>query len=227
MNRFLDLKQAAEACGEHMVRLLNEAIARSGRAMLAISGGNSPRMMFEYFARTKLAWEKVHVFWVDERGVPPSDPQSNYKLANDAWLNKSAARVHRIVAEIDANEAARRYTDEIRKVFEIVPGDMPEFDVVHQGMGPDGHTASLFPGSDLIDDRQGIAGAAYVEKMKQWRITMLPSVLLQARHTAMLVSGREKAPILDAVVDGPYDPKKYPVQLVAKNAREIQWFLDF
>jgi 6-phosphogluconolactonase len=230
MNRFLDLRQAAEACGEHIIRLLQKAIADRGRAMLAISGGNSPRPMFEYFARTGLDWNRVQLFWVDERGVPPTDPQSNFKMTNEAWLGPAkfpAANIHRILAERDAKEAASLYTDEVRRVFGIVPGDVPEFDVVHQGIGPDGHTASLFPGGALVDERHGIAGAEYVEKMKQWRISLLPAVLIQARHTAMLVSGRDKEQVLEQVLNGPYDPSKFPAQVVGRNARDVEWFLDF
>src|SRR5262249_16956269 len=96
MNRFLDLKQAAEAFGQHILRLLEEAISRNRRGMLAISGGSSPKPMFEFFARTQFPWGKVHVFFVDERGVPPTDPQSNFKTANDLWLHSSKAHVHRM-----------------------------------------------------------------------------------------------------------------------------------
>jgi 6-phosphogluconolactonase len=228
--RFLDAKQAAEACGSYILERLAEAIQKNGRAMLAISGGSSPRPMFEFFARTELLWDKVQVFWVDERGVPPTDSQSNFKLAQDSWLGPArfpAANIHRIQAELDAETAARKYVDEIRAVFGIATGDIPEFDVVHQGMGPDGHTASLFPGQPLIEDRRGVAGAVFVEKFKQWRITLLPAVLIAAKQTAMLVVGTDKAPALDAVLNGPYEPLKYPAQIVARNARDVQWFLDF
>lgn len=198
--------------------------------MLAISGGSSPKPMFESFARTKLDWGKVQLFWVDERAVPPTDPQSNFKLASDTWLAPlrfPAANIHRIRAELDPREAARIYTDEIRETFGVVPGDIPEFDVIHQGMGPEGHTASLFPGEPLIDDRRGIAAAVWVEKVKMWRITTLPAVLIAARHSAMLVAGAEKAETLRAVLEGPYDPETYPIQVVARNARDVCWFLDF
>src|SRR5579885_31992 len=227
MNRFLDLKQAAEACGEHIIRLLDEAISRNGRAMLAVSGGSSPKPMFEYFARTQFPWEKVHVFFVDERGVPPADPQSNFKLANDTWLRSSKAQVHRMKGELEAKEAARLYTDEVRAAFGLVPGDLPQFDVIHEGMGDDVHTASLFPGEPLIEDRQGIAAGLWVEKMKMNRITLLPGVLIAARHTAMLIDGRAKKRVLDAVLNGPFDPMKYPTQVVTRNARDVQWFVDF
>ncbi|MBZ5602138.1 MAG: 6-phosphogluconolactonase [Acidobacteriia bacterium] len=234
MNRFPNIDRAAEACGAFILEKLNEAIAQRGRATLAISGGSSPRAMFEFFARAqaeKMAdWQKIQLFWVDERGVPPTDPQSNFKLANDHWLAPAkypVANLHRIHAELDAAEAARKYTDEIRSTFGVVPGDVPVFDVIHQGMGPDAHTASLFPGEPLIDDRRGIAAAVWVEKMHQWRITMLPAVLLAARHTVMLVAGADKAGILKEVLEGPYEPKKYPVQLVARNAIDVSWFIDF
>ncbi|HWZ34297.1 MAG TPA: 6-phosphogluconolactonase [Bryobacteraceae bacterium] len=227
MNRYPDARAAAEACGKRILTLLGEAIERNGRATLAISGGSSPKLMFESFAKTTFAWDRLHVFWVDERGVPPDDPQSNFKLANDAWLAPArfpAANLHRIQAELDAATAAKLYVDEIRAAL---PGKTPEFDVIHQGMGPDGHTASLFPGEPLIEDRQGIAAAVWVEKFKQWRITLLPAVLIAARHTAMLVTGAEKTPALEAVVHGIYQPLKFPAQIVARHARDAAWFLDF
>jgi 6-phosphogluconolactonase len=224
--RYPGLRQAAEACGAYIIAQLQAAIAQRGRAALAISGGSSPTAMFEWFARTKFDWHPVQLFWVDERGVPPTDPQSNFRLASEHWLAPGqfpAANIHRIQAELDPQEAARKYIDEIRGVF----GDRIEFDVIHQGMGPDGHTASLFPGEPLIEDRKGIAAAVWVEKMKQWRITLLPTVLIAARHTAMLVTGVDKRPVFQEVMDGPYQPAKYPTQLVARNAADVCWFLDF
>jgi 6-phosphogluconolactonase len=230
MNRFADARQAADACGAYILQKLTDAIAGHGRATLAISGGSSPRLMFEFFAAAKFSWDPVQLFWVDERGVPPADPQSNFKLANENWLAPARfpmRNIHRIQAELDPHEAARIYTDEIRKAFGTVPGDIPEFDVIHQGMGPDGHTASLFPGEPLIADRRGIAGAVHVEKFNQWRITLLPAVLLAARHTAMLVTGPDKKSVLDSVMTGEYDPETYPTQVVARNARHVEWFVDF
>src|SRR5579872_6143737 len=207
MNRFPDLQHAAEACGAHILARLEEAIGRSGRAMLAISGGSSPKPMFAFFGHSKFPWENVQLFWVDERAVLPTDAQSNFKLAADAWLepgNFPKANVHRIQAELDPQQAAQIYADELQAAFGVGPGEIPEFDVIHQGMGPEGHTASLFPGEPLIDDRRGLVGAVWVEKVKMWRITMLPAVLIAARHTAIIVSGAEKAPTLDAVLNGSY-----------------------
>ena len=183
--------------------------------------------MFQRFAQTPFPWDRVHLFWVDERGVPPTDPQSNFKLANDTWLTPGhfpKKNIHRVQAELDPREAARRYDEEIRDQFNLKSGEIPVFDIIHQGMGPDCHTASLFPGEPLINDRSGIAAAVFAQKFKQWRITLLPAVLIAARHTAMLVAGADKADAVRAVFHGPYDPLHCPTQLVARNAAEVAWF---
>jgi len=161
--------------------------------------------------------------------VPPGDPQSNYTMAAETWLEPARfpeANIHRIRAELDPHEAARRYHDEISTSFSLTPGDLPRFDVIHLGMGPDGHTASLFPGEPLIDNRRSIVSATYVEKFKQWRITLLPGVLLAARHTALLIPGEDKAKALKMVLDGPYDPKKFPAQVVVRNVTNLDLFVD-
>jgi len=223
-SRYSTAQSAVEACGRYILSQLDG----KPNATLAISGGTSPTVMFELFAKTKFPWERVQLFWVDERGVPPGDAQSNFKLANDHWLAPGgfpAANIHRIEAELPAQAAAERYVEEIRRVFGLAEGALPEFDVIHQGMGPDGHTASLFPGGPLIDDRKGIAAALWVEKMQQWRITLLPGVLLSARSTAMLVTGADKAPALEAVLNGPYEPREFPSQIIAREGRDVNWFL--
>ncbi len=212
--------EAAKACAKYILARLDEAISRNGAANLAISGGSSPRPMFEIFQTTPFAWNQVQLFWVDERGVPPTDPQSNFKLANDTWLAAGSfpkKNIHRIQAEFAPEVAAQKYAAEV--------GDV-EFDVIHQGMGPDGHTASLFPGEARIDDREGVAAAVYVEKFKQWRITLLPRVLLAARHTAMLVTGADKAAVLREVLKSEYNPNTYPAQLIARKGRDVNFFLD-
>ena len=109
---------------------------------------------------------------------------------------------------------------------QLEDGALPHFDIVQQGMGPDAHTASLFPGEPLIDDREGIAAAVYAEKMPQWRITLLPGVLLAARHTVFLVSGEDKAEAVRAVFNDEYDPKRLPAQVVSHHGRGVIWFLD-
>ncbi len=227
LRRSADARQAAEACGRQILEWLGQAIEQRGAASLAISGGSSPRAMFEMFAKTPFDWGRVHLFWVDERGVPPEDAQSNFKLANETWLGPGAfpaGNLHRIEAELPAAAAAERYVADIRRHFGLGVSELPRFDVVHRGMGPDAHTASLFPGEPMIANRTDIAAAVWVEKFAQWRITLLPGVLLAARHTAMLVTGADKAGPLHAVLHDPFDPARYPAQLASGDG--TVWFLD-
>jgi 6-phosphogluconolactonase len=227
LHRFADANAAARACADSILEKLAQAISERGAGTLAISGGSSPRIMFEIFGRRPFAWEHVHLFWVDERVVPPTDPQSNFKLAADNWLTPAkfpAANIHRVLTELGPEEAAKRYVAEIRAHFKVEE-ELPRFDVIHRGMGPDGHTASLFPGQPLIADRTGVAAAVWVEKMKQWRVTLLAGVLESARHTAMLVTGADKAPMLKIVLTGEYDPQQYPVQIGSRD-EAAEWFLD-
>jgi 6-phosphogluconolactonase len=246
LHRFADAPSTARGCAARILELLGAALKERGTATLAVSGGTSPKLMFEIFARSRLAWEKVHLFFVDERVVPPTDPQSNFKLANDTWLGirpSVSPHVHRVQTELGAEEAARDYQAEIRRHFKLQDGEMPRFDVIHRGMGPDGHTASLFPGQPLIGssktansktgisetkDRAGIAAAVWAEKMgdvklDQWRVTLLPGVLEAAAHTVVLATGADKAAALKAVLRGPYDPLQHPAQIARESA---EWFVD-
>ena len=227
VRQFADGEAAATACARQILDWLSEALDNRGQASFAISGGSSPRRMFEIFARARFEWERVHLFWVDERAVPPSDAQSNFKFAQDAWLrpgNFPAPNIHRVLAELAPADAAARYAEEIQRFFGLASGEMPRFDVVHRGMGPDAHTASLFPGEPLIEDRSGIAAAVWVEKLKQWRITLLPGVLLAARHTALLVTGSDKTAALHSVLSEPLDPLHYPTQIASGEG--AVWFVD-
>ena len=221
--------QAAYACAHSISNLLEERLSGESYATLAISGGASPKPMFAELAKSKIDWRKVHLFWVDERAVPPNDPQSNFLLAEQFFIGPAhfpKVNVHRVRAELQPDEAARQYAEEIIEFFELKSGELPHFDVVHRGVGPDAHTASLFPGEPLIEDRDNLVAAVYVEKFAQWRITMLPGPLLAARHTAMLIAGEDKAEAVRAIFDEPYDPKKYPAQISVHHGRSVTWFLD-
>ncbi len=226
---FPEVKAAAEACAAHIGERIEEALSGRGHATLALSGGVTPKPMFARLAAMRLPWDRVHVFWVDERVVPPTDAESNYKLAADALLVPARVpqrNIHRIHGELTAGAAARAYAQEIREFFGLDPGEMPEFDVVHRGMGRDAHTASLFPCTPLIEDRQGVASAVYVEKKSMWRVTLLPGPLLAARSTVVLAAGPDKAQAVRIVFHEPYDPVLYPAQLGAREGRPAVWFLD-
>ena len=224
-----DAASAAEACAHHVISVLDETLSGQEFATLAVSGGASPRLMFDKLAATKFPWDRVQIFFVDERCVPPADPASNYRLVDEHLIKPAHIphrNVHRIAGELPPKSAAARYASEIRHFFGLDEGEMPHFDLVHRGMGPDAHTASLFPGEPLIEDREGIAAAVFVQKLNMWRVTLLPGVLLAARHNVYLVAGADKAEAVRAVFHEAYDPMKYPAQVASHHGRAVAWFLD-
>ena len=224
-----DAQGAAQAAARYILVQLDNTLAGKEYATLAISGGTTLKLLFEELVKTRYRWERVHLFWVDERAVPPTDPQSNFKLA-DQFLIAPAhfprRNVHRIPAELAPERAAEHYVQDIQNFFQLEEGDLPHFDIVQQGIGPDAHTASLFTGEPLLDDREAIAAAVYAGKLSQWRITLLPGVLLAARHTVFLASGEDKAEPVRAVFNDEYDPKRLPAQVVSHHGRGVAWFLD-
>lgn len=226
---FPDAPGAAEACARSVAGRLEEALAARAWATLAVSGGHTPKLMFQSLARLPVDWRRVHLFWVDERCVPPDDLASNYKLAKENLITPAHipnANVHRVAGEIDPSEGARMYADDIRRFFKLAADEMPRFDVVQCGMGPDGHTASLFPGEPLLDDRKEIAASVFAPQFSQWRVTLLPGPLLAARHLLFLVTGEDKAETLRDVFQPESRPKKYPAQIAAEHPQGAVWFLD-
>jgi 6-phosphogluconolactonase len=220
---------AAAACARYVAGQLEEALAAQRLATLAVSGGHTPKLMFQSLALLPVDWSRVHLFWVDERSVPPDDAASNYKLAKENLIVPAHipdGNIHRIAGEIDPKEAARKYTDDIRGFFQLAGDAMPEFDVVQCGMGPDGHTASLFPGSPLVDDRHGIAAAVFAPQFSQWRVTLLPGPLLAARQLLFLVTGEDKAETVRAVFQQASTAKKYPAEIASEHPKGALWFLD-
>lgn len=220
---------SAERCAGYIAGLLEEKANRTEYATLAISGGSTPRPMFEALAAAHLDWRNIHVFWVDERCVPPTSDQSNYKLANDTLIKPAqipAENVHRVIGEAEPKEAARQYAEAIQRFFGVESDETPAFDIVHRGIGPDAHTASLFPGEPLIGEPGGIAAAVWVEKMKSHRVTLLPAILRAARHTVIQAAGADKAEPIYNVLFGPEDPFAYPCQIAARGSDRAVWFLD-
>jgi 6-phosphogluconolactonase len=224
-----DAQGAAEACAHHILSLLVSMLAEQEFIAFAVSGGTTPRFLFDKLAAAQFEWNRVQLFWVDERSVPPTDNASNYKLVNDHLIRPAGIplqHVHRIIGEIAPQAAAAAYAADIRSFFGLGPGEMPQFDIVHRGMGPDAHSASLFPRDPLIDDLDGIAAATFAPQFNQWRVTLLPGALLAAKHTVFLVAGEDKAEAVRAVFKEPYDPKKYPAQITTHQGRGVTWFLD-
>jgi 6-phosphogluconolactonase len=225
-----DLFQAA---AEEVIRTATEAIAKRGRFAIALSGGSTPRSLFTLIAANasaSLPWDRMFFFWGDERHVPPNDPDSNYRMANETLLSKVAippANIFRIPAENpDASAAAEAYEQTLIKFFEVGPGEVPRFDLILLGMGPDGHTASLFPETAVLQENSRLVVANWVEKLKTHRITFTLPLLNAARSVAFLVSGTDKAAVLHEVLEGSDAGEKYPSKLVRPGEGKLIWFVD-
>jgi 6-phosphogluconolactonase len=221
------------AAAEEVVRAATDAVAQRGRFTIALSGGSTPRSLFNLLAtnaRTVLPWDRMFFFWGDERHVPPTDPDSNYKMAEETMLSKipvAAGNVFRIAAENpDAAAAAVSYEKTLQKFFALEPGQFPRFDLILLGMGPDGHTASLFPGSAGLQEKSRLVIANWVEKFKTHRLTFTLPVLNAAACVAFLVSGTDKAPALHAVLESDAPGEQYPSQLVRPTDGKLIWLID-
>jgi 6-phosphogluconolactonase len=222
-----------EAAAEEVVRAANQAVAQRGRFTLALSGGSTPKNLYTLLAtnaRTSLPWDRTYFFWSDERHVPPSDPESNYRMAEEAMLSKvpvAASNVFRVPTENpDAADAAEAYEQALRKFFTVEAGQLPRFDLILLGMGPDGHTASLFPETAALRERSRLVVANWVEKLKTSRITFTLPLLNAARCVAFLVSGTDKASVLHEVLEGNAPGEQYPAKLVRPADGKLIWFLD-
>ena len=221
------------AAAEEVVRAANDAVAERGRFTIALSGGSTPKNLFNLLAtnaRTVLPWDRMFFFFGDERHVPPTDPESNYHMADESLLSKvpvPPGNVFRIPAENpDAAAAAAAYEKTLEKFFALQPGQFPVFDLILLGMGPDGHTASLFPGTAGLQEKSRLVIANWVEKFKTSRITLTLPVLNAARCVTFLVSGTDKAPALHAVLDSDAPGEQYPSKLVRPTDGKLIWLVD-
>jgi 6-phosphogluconolactonase len=221
------------AAAEEVMRSANEAVAARGRFTIALSGGSTPKSLFNLLAtnaRTTLPWDRMFFFWGDERHVPPTDPESNYRMAEEAMLSKipvAPGNVFRIPVENpDAAAAAEEYEKMLRKFFQTAPDEVPRFDLILLGMGPDGHTASLFPGTAALQEKSRLVVANWVEKLKTYRLSLTLPVLNAARCVAFLVSGTDKAAVLKTVLEEDVPGEQYPSKLVKPSDGKLIWFVD-
>ncbi len=221
------------AAAEEVVRDANEAIKERGRFTIALSGGSTPKSLFNLLAtnaRTTLPWDHMYFFWGDERHVPPTDPDSNYKMADEAMLSKvpvPAGNIFRFKAENpDAAAIADEYEKTLRKFFKVDAPDVPRFDLILLGMGPDGHTASLFPGTAALQEKSRLAVANWVEKLKTHRLSLTLPVLNAARYVAFLVSGTDKAAMVRTVLEEDAPGDQYPSKLVKPTDGKLIWIID-
>ncbi len=222
-----------EAGAELVAHLTKESVEERGRFVVALSGGSTPRNLYNLLAtnaRNSLPWDRMYFFWGDERHVSPTDKDSNYRMAKEAMLEKvpvPPANIFRVPAEnSNANLAAEEYEKTMRRFFGLADGQVPVFDLILLGLGPDGHTASLFPGTAALQEKDKLVVANWVEKFNTHRITFTLPVINAARCVAFVVSGMDKASALQAVLQSDAPGEKYPAKLVHPANGKLIWLVD-
>jgi 6-phosphogluconolactonase len=229
-------EELSRLAAENFVHFAVEAVRENGLFTVALAGGSTPRNFYSLLSdpekpfRTQVPWDKIHFCWGDERHVPPDHPDSNYRMARETLLSKvpvPSENIHRIKGEIaEASEAADQYDETLRELFRLGAGRFPRFHLILLGLGSDGHTVSIFPGSEVINENRRLVVATPSKDLKTDRITLTPPVLNKAQALIFLVSGSEKAQALHEVLEGEYEPERLPAQLTRANKSTVLWFVD-
>ena len=231
VNVFGSPQELFHASAEKFCSLGSSAIQDHGKFTVALSGGSTPRGLHQELATNfapRLDWSKVFFFWGDERHVPPDSPESNYRMAKETLLSKlpiPAENIFRVPSELpDARQAATKYEQTLKQFFDLDPDSFPRFDFILLGMGPDGHTASLFPGTAALQEKNRLVVANWVEKLNTFRITFTYPVLDDAACVMFLVNGDEKAEMVRRALKDP--TANLPCQKVRPADGELLWYLD-
>jgi 6-phosphogluconolactonase len=230
-----DADALSRAAAAAIIGQITETLQEKEFSAIALSGGSTPKLLFTLLAsdasfREQMEWDKIHFFWGDERHVPPDHLESNYRMTNEAMLSKVPVpeeNIHRVRAEDpDASKVAVEYEQELISFFKLGAGELPRFDCVLLGMGPDGHTASLFPATTALNEQERLVVANWVEKFQAYRITMTAPVLNNAEDIIFLVSGEEKAETLREVLQGESQPDRLPSQLIQPTHGKLLWLVE-
>jgi 6-phosphogluconolactonase len=225
----------ARRAAEEFVKMAQSAVQQHGSFSVALSGGSTPKLLYALLAtdpelRGKLPWDKMQMFFGDERHVGPDDPQSNFKMASETMFNKAPLKpeqIHRMKGEhADAEKAAQEYEQELRTHFHLREKELPHFDLVLAGMGDEGHTLSLFPGTKALHPEGRAVVRNWVGKLATDRITMTAPAANNAGMILFMVAGKDKAPALKAVLEGPYEPDQLPAQLLQPTNGKLLWLVD-
>ena len=229
---YSDLETLSHEAAKYVVQVAQESIAAHGRFTFALSGGNTPKKLYALLAtepyRSQIDWALVELFWSDERCVAPDSPDCNFKLAQDVMLSSLPIppnQVHRVPAdEEDRDAASTAYTQEMQRVFQT--DGVPALDLIQLGMGPEGHTASLFPHQASLSETQRLVMPVTVPKPPPPRLTFTPPLLNAAIHVLFLVTGADKAEAVQEVIEGEHNPQEYPAQIVQPTQGEVTWMFD-
>ncbi|MGO9336158.1 MAG: 6-phosphogluconolactonase [Terracidiphilus sp.] len=226
----------ARHAAQYFLEMAGEAVQARGRARIAISGGSTPKTTFALLAdpnqpwRARMPWENLDLYWVDERCVPPEHADSNYRMTREAMLDHvplKPEQIHRIQGELEPETAAAAYESELRNSFRLEGAESPRFDLVALGMGPDGHTASLFPHTEAIHELGRLAVANHVPQQKDsWRVTLTWPVINHSSSVFFLIAGADKASVLNEVLTGQQDVERLPSQLIWPSSGILTLILD-
>jgi 6-phosphogluconolactonase len=225
----------ARRAAEIFVKMAQSAVTRNGSFSVALAGGSTPKLLYSLLAtdadlRAKLPWDKMQLFFGDERHVGPDDPQSNFKMASEAMITKAPLKpeqVHRMKGEYpDSERAAKEYEQDLRSHFRIKDSELPRLDLVLAGMGDEGHTLSLFPGTKALHAQGRAVVRNWVGKLYTERITITAPVANNAEMILFMVAGKEKALALKGVLEGPYEPEQLPAQLLQPTNGKLLWLVD-
>ncbi|HEV8084529.1 MAG TPA: 6-phosphogluconolactonase [Chitinophagaceae bacterium] len=230
LNIYDSKEKLSEEMTSWMCDLINSTLQDQEFFTLALSGGETPQMLYKKLAseeyKEKITWKRVHIFWGDERVIPFDDDRNNAKMAFKNLINQiiiPPAQVHKMRVDIEPLFAAKDYENVLQTYF---GNTEKSFDLILLGVGDDGHTLSLFPGSLVVDEKQHWVNAVYNEKQKMYRITLMPSIVNKASHIAFMVTGENKSEILYRIIEGQYEPNVLPAQLIKPENGELHWFLD-
>lgn len=223
----------ADEAARRWLALAEETVEQRGKFMVALSGGSTPRALYERLAHPPYQegapWAQTHVFWGDERTVPPGHEDSNYRMAHQTLLSRVAVplnNIHRPHGDKDPGEAATDYEQVLRLAFNLRRDELPRFDLILLGMGDDGHTASLFPGNPALEMEDRLFVATYVPQHETHRLTLTLPAINAARRVIFLVVGEGKAETLRRVLEGESDPSEFPARLVQPDDGQLTWLLD-
>jgi 6-phosphogluconolactonase len=232
---FPDAGALTRRAAEEFVNSVIQAVAQKGSFTVALAGGSTPKALYSQLAdepelRSQIPWDKLHFFFGDERHVAPDSPESNFRMANETLFSKGLVKpeqITRIKGEYaDTGEAALEYEQALRAYFRLKDGEYPRFDLVLLGMGDEGHTLSLFPGTKALHATNRIVVRNWVGKLYTERITLTAPAANQASRVIFMITRADKARALKAVLEGPYEPEQLPAQLIQPASGKLLWLVD-